>query len=111
MGVIYRPHRGSLSKSMNEAMEFESFQDLQKYIVKDMKQVIKLNECEIIPGGHPVNDERVGWRDSDYLCINGHDKVIDKEGYELCFGGRYEYPQCIGMFATDYVKHIEEELV
>jgi hypothetical protein len=51
MSVIYRPHRGSLSNSMKEAMEFDTFQDLQKYIVKDMKQAIKLNECEVFLEG------------------------------------------------------------
>lgn len=104
MSIIYRPHRGSLSEAMKDAMEFDTFQDLQKYIVKDMKRFIKLNECEIVSGGRPVNDDRIGWRDSDYLCIDEYGKVRDKEGYELLFGGRYEYPQCIGMFATDYIK-------
>lgn len=104
MSVIYRPHRGSLSESMKEAVEFDTFQDLQKYIIKYMEQIIKLRECEIVSGGHPVSDDRIGWKDSDYLCIDGFDKVKDKEGYELCFGGRYEYHQCIGMFATDYMK-------
>lgn len=103
MSVIYRPHRGGLEESMKEAREFNSFEELQKYIVKNMEQFIKLNECEIVPGGHPVNDKRVGWQDSDYICIDGYSNVRDKESYELYFGDRYEYPQCIGMFATKYL--------
>lgn len=102
MSVIYRPHKGSLSEAMKAVMEFDTFKDLQKYIVKDMERFLKLNECEIVPGGRPVSDDRIGWKDSDYLCIDGYNEIKDKEGYELYFGDRYEYPQCIGMFATDY---------
>ncbi|GLB26533.1 hypothetical protein LXJ15735_27740 [Lacrimispora xylanolytica] len=105
MSVIYRPHRGSLSEAMKDVIEFDTFQDLQKYIIKEMESSIKLRECDIVPGGRPVNDDRIGWKDSDYLCIDGYDKVRDKEGYKLCFGDSYEYPQCIGMFATDYKDH------
>lgn len=109
MSIIYRPHRGSLSEAMKDAVEFDTFKDLQKYIVKEMSSFIKLRECEIVPGEHPVNDNRIGWKDSDYLCVDGYDKVRDKEGYELCFGGKYEYPQCIGMFATDYERNYQKE--
>jgi len=104
MSVIYRPHRGSLSEAMKDVVEFDTFQDLQKHIVKDMEQVIKLNECEIVPAMEPSNDTRIGWRDSDYLCIDSYDKVADKKGYKLYFGGEYDCPLCIGMFATDYIK-------
>ena len=104
MSIIYRPHRGGLDEAMALAKEFDSFEDLQKYIVEDMKQFIRLNPQEIVSGGNPHEDNRIGWKDSDYLCIDSYSKVEDKEGYKKYFGGEYNHPLCIGMFATDYSK-------
>ena len=47
-------------------------------------------------------DERIGWEDSDYLCIDSYENILDKQGYEKHFGGKYDCPQCIGMFATKW---------
>lgn len=100
--VIFRHHRGSLGDSMETKREFDSFAELQNYIVEQMKPYMNLIQEDVVPGGEPVNDERIGWEDSDYLCIRGYKEVSDKEGFEKYFGGRYENPLCIGMFATKY---------
>lgn len=100
--IIFRHHRGSLSDSMETKREFESFSDLQKYIVEYIKPYMNLIPEDIVPSGKPINDERIGWEDTDYLCIRGYKEVSDKEGFEKYFGGRYENPLCIGMFATKY---------
>lgn len=102
--VIYRPQRGSLDEAMNEKKEFANFKELQNYVVKDMKPYIKLRPCEIIAAGTPINDDKVRWRDEDYLCIDKFENINDKAGYIRCFGKQYNRPLCIGMFATDYEK-------
>ena len=102
MSVIYRPHRGGLDEAMKLKREVDSFNDLQKFIVKELEQWIKLKPEEVVASGEKHNDERIGWKDSDYLCIDSYDKINDKEGYERFFGWKYYHPQCIGMFATDY---------
>lgn len=100
--VIFRHHRGSLGDSMETKREFNSFSDLQNYIVEYMKPYIDLIPEDIVPSGEPVNDERIEWEDSDYLCIRGYKDVSDKKGFEMYFGGKYDSPLCIGMFATKY---------
>lgn len=49
-----------------------------------------------------VNDERIGWENSDYLCIDAYENIRDKEGYKRYFGGKYNNPICIGMFVTKW---------
>ena len=100
--VIFRHHRGLLLDSMETKREFESFVDLQNYIVEYMKPYMNLIPEDVVPGRTPVNDERIGWEDSDYLCIRGYNEVSDKEGFEIYFGGKYESSLCIGTFATKY---------
>lgn len=100
--VIFRHHRGGLSESMETRQEFKTFEDLQKYIVEYMKPYMKLLTSDVIPGSHSGNDDRIGWKDSTYLCIAGYNDVSDKEGFERFFGGKYDHPVCIGMFATEY---------
>ena len=100
MRVIFRPHRGGLDQAMKEKRVFDSFEELQIYAAGKFPEWFRVRPCEIIPGGNPVNDERIGWEDSDYLCIDSYEKVEDKAGYEKYFGGKYDTPLCIGMFAT-----------
>ena len=100
MRVIYRPHRAWLDQAMKEKRVFDSFEELQIYAAGKFPEWFKVRPCEIIPGGTPVNDERIGWEDSDYLCIDSYEKIEDKAGYEKYFDGKYDTPLCIGMFAT-----------
>ena len=104
MKVIYRPHRGGLAESMEEKKIFDSFEDLQKYVSEQrFPDWFKVRPCEIVPGGKPVNDDRIGWLDSDYLCIDAYENIQDKKGYEKYFGGKHYPSQCIGMFATKWI--------
>ena len=100
--VIYRPHRGGLDEAMKEKRIFASFEELQKYVSGQFPEWFRVRPCEIIPGGNPENDERIGWEDSDYLCIDSYENIMDKAGYEKYFCGRYDSPQCIGTFATKW---------
>ena len=103
MIVIYRPHRGGLDEAMKEKQVFASFEELQKYVSGQFPEWFSVRPCEIVPSGNPVNDERIGWEDSDYLCIDSYENVQDKQGYEKYFNGRYDTPLCIGMFATKWI--------
>lgn len=100
--VIYRHHKGGLEESMKTQQEFDSFEDLQKYIVEYMKPYMNLKQSDIVASDDACYDERTGWKNTRYLCIAGYSNVSDKEEVEKYFGGKYERPQCIGMFATEY---------
>lgn len=102
--VIFRHHKSGLSESMETCKEFNSFEELQKYIVEYMKPYMNLKLSDIVSSNEKHFDNRIGWQDSDYLWIIGYDKVSDKDGFEKYFGGKYCNPLCIGMFATKYSK-------
>lgn len=102
--IIFRHHKGSLGDSMKTCKEFNNFQELQEYIVKYMQPYMDLVLSDVVASNEKTNDARIGWEDSDYICIAGYNKVSDKEGFERCFGGKYEDDLCIGMYATKYPK-------
>ncbi len=97
--VIYRPHRGSLSDSLKEAKEFESFDELKKYLLEYYKGLVpglvpfQLDDI-VIDDEDMCDDERCGWHDARYVCV----KRLFEDDYMQMYGT----PQCIGMCATDY---------
>lgn len=103
-GIIYRPPCGNLDDAMSKIMYFNNFEDLQYWIAVEYKNnhYIKLKPEEVVASGQSIYDDRIGWLNSDYLCIDSYEKIEDKEGYEKFFGGRYDSPQCIGYFATKW---------
>lgn len=90
--IVYRPHRGSLVKAMQEAKEFNNEQEMKEYIVKDWQGYFSIED--IVIDNHPYNDERNGWKDTRYVCSNRFGK---QDNLAL-----YGVPQCIGMCATIY---------
>lgn len=100
--IIFRPHRGSLADSLEEAREFDTVGEMKKYIVDDWKKHFDLIGLKSEPFGlddivideESVDDDRCGWHDCRYVCI----KRLGKEIYDI--------PQCVGMCATDYEKGI-----
>ena len=94
--IIFRPHRRSLYAAMAEAKEFSDVDEMKEYIVKTWHEgwagegdlftadEIVINEDSV------VNDDRIGWEDTKYVCV----KRIGKDVYKV--------PQCIGMCATIY---------
>ena len=92
--IIYRPHRGSLIDAMAEAKEFNNEQEMKEYIAEQWDGYISVEDIVIID--NPQNDERIGWKDTRYVCSKrfGEQDNIEK----------YGVPQCIGMCATDYMK-------
>ena len=101
--VIYRPHRGGLAQSLAEAKEFETFEDMKKYIVESGREYYKSLgfvsapyefDDIVIDESKNFDDERCGWHDTMYVCV----KRFGDEDYMKEYG----VPQCIGMCATDY---------
>lgn len=91
--IVYRPHRGSLIAAMAEVKEFNNEQEMKEYIIEQWDHLISIDD--IVIADDPHNDERIGWKDTRYVCTNklGEDDYIKK----------YGHPQCIGMCATDYI--------
>jgi len=104
MSVIYRPFKGTLKESMKEIKVFDSYEDLQNFIIERSKGSFNIRPCEIIIGGRPTLDERTGWVDSDSIYIDCYDNVEDKEGYLRHFGYKFDTQIGIGIFATEWRK-------
>lgn len=95
--VIYRPHTGSLSESMRKAKTFESFDDMKEWIAKEWAETCGtelFKAKDIVISEKSVDDNRVGWLDTRYVCI----KRIGKEVFKI--------PQCIGMCATKFITEV-----
>lgn len=89
--IIYRPHRELLEDAMREAKEFETIEDMKEYIAKKYSEVFCIgrvsSEDISIDDSPPVNDDRIGWKDTRYVLLKH---------------GKSKMSHCIGMCATDY---------
>lgn len=101
--IIYRSHRGGLAEAMAEAKEFETEEEMKQYIYGyhkayflDLGYPDAPFEIEDIEIDHerPIEDDRIGWHDTMYVCV----KRYGNENYIKQYGTS----QCIGMCATDY---------
>lgn len=95
--VIYRPHCGGLAEAMAEAREFESFEDMKRYIYEQAEDFngIKPFEIEDIVVADDLHEDwRVGWNDSRHVGI--------KRYFNEDYMKKYGVPQCVGQCATDY---------
>lgn len=100
--IIFRPHRRELAEAMAEVKEFNNVEEMKKYIVKlwhegwvGPKDLFTVDDI-VIDKSSAVNDDRIGWEDSMYVCV----KRMGDEDYMK----KYGVPQCIGMCATKYKK-------
>ncbi len=69
--IKYRPQRGLLSDAMKEAKEFDTVEEMYKYIVEEHakpfgKRPFEVDDLEL----HELNcdDERIGWKNIGYVC-------------------------------------------
>lgn len=95
--VIYRPHTGSLSESMRKAKEFNDFDEMFAWIADEWKRtcgVELFSSKDVVVSSGTIDDARVGWMDTRYVCI----KRLGEE--------RFKIPQCIGMCATLYYREV-----
>ena len=100
--IIFRPHRRLLDEAMAEAKEFNTVEEMKQHIVElwhtgwgGPKELFTVDDI-VIDEKSAVNDTRIAWEDSMYVCVKrmGNDDYIKK----------YGVPQCIGMCATKYKK-------
>lgn len=100
--IIFRPHRlgMTISEAMEQAKEFKDAEEMKEYIVKlwhkdwnGTKDLFTADDI-VINEKSAVQDDRIGWKDSMYVCI----KRMGDEDYIK----KYGTPQCIGMCATEY---------
>ncbi|WP_297419735.1 hypothetical protein [Clostridium sp.] len=92
--IIYRPHRRDLADAMAEAKEFDTVEEMKEYIVKQWRNQFDISD--VVLGNETIDDDRIGWKDTKYVCI----KRLGKEDYMK----KYKSPQCVGMCATNYQK-------
>jgi len=95
--IIYRPHRGSLEDAMNEKKEFNSIDDMKMFIEVNTNGLYSFKDIVLSKEKH--NDDRIGWYNASYVCVNGY---IDWDGAYIDFITKYGVPQCIGMCSEDY---------
>jgi len=101
--IIFRPHRMGMDigEAMEKAKEFNNVDEMKKYIVElwqggsGSPTLFTIDDI-VINKESAVNDTRIGWEDSMYVCVKrmGDEDYIEK----------YGTPQCIGMCATKYRK-------
>ena len=89
--IKYRPHRGSLGEAMKEAREFETTEEMKKFIMNDWNNsgfgnLFDIND--IVIGDVLGDDDRIGWKNVRHVCI----KRIGDADYMKAYGS----PQCIG---------------
>ena len=102
--IIFRPHRMGIDigEAMAEAKEFNTVEEMKEHIVKRWhegwggpEELFTADDI-VINEESAVNDDRIGWEDSMYVCVKrmGDEDYMKKHGI----------PQCIGMCATKYKK-------
>ena len=96
--IIFRPHRGSLIGAMKDAKEFESEEDMIDYIFEDWQGWIRKEDI-VISDRDIHDDNRINWKDVDYVCING---IMENDGTYRDYIKLHGTPQCIGMCSCNY---------
>lgn len=83
--ILYRPHRGSLKASMAEVKQFDTFEEMAEAICKDWEfHGRPFEPDDIILCGGDVDDDRIGWRNVESVCITAFRNEV------------FSSPQCIG---------------
>lgn len=90
--IIYRPHKGSIDESMQQAKEFLSEQEMKEFIVNDWNNLFDVDDIVINEESH--EDRRIGWRNVRMVTTK---RMGDQDNIAL-----YGCPQAIGYCATDY---------
>ena len=99
--IIFRPHRMGMDigEAMAKAKEFNTVDEMKEHIVKlwqgtSGSTTLFTFDDIVINEESAINDTRIGWEDSMYVCV----KRMGNEDYIK----KYGTPQCIGMCATKY---------
>lgn len=83
--IKYRPHKGSLSESINEEREFDTVDQMYDFILSDWNTGHKFfDRGDLSISKDFGRDKRINWKECRYVCT----KRIGKDKYDI--------PQCIG---------------
>lgn len=83
--IKYRPHKGSLSESINEEKEFDTVDQMYDFILSDWNPGHKFfDRGDLSISKDFGRDKRINWKECRYVCT----KRIGKDKYDI--------PQCIG---------------
>ena len=91
--IRYRPVRELLIESIRDCRIFSSTDQMIAYIVHHSNSVNGyrvLDESDVVISNESVNDKRIGWKDTHYVCVKRYGDQ------------KYRVPQCIGYCATDF---------
>ena len=99
--IIYRPVRSTLEEAMKAVIEFNSEEEMKSFISKTYANIDKE---DIVIEGEGVNDDRIKWKDTKYVCLKKYDNL---DGSKIDLVERYGAAQCIGMCATNYPKEVQ----
>lgn len=78
--IKYRPHRGILIESMDEAKEFDTTDRMYDYILKDWNTgYIFFGREDLSISEDFGRDERINWNECRYVCT----KRIGKDRYDI----------------------------
>lgn len=104
---VYRSHRGSLDESMETCVICESVDKLKDVVIEEYRPYgVTLTRDDIIISDETHNDERIGWKETRYVCVTHLE------------GDNFDTPQCVGMCCDqehlpfdfiDNLKHSLEE--
>ena len=83
--IKYRPHRGMLSESMKDEMEFDNIDQLYDYLLEYWNYLDKNFEREDLSITKDFGrDDRINWKELRYVCTKRYG------------GNIYDIPKCIG---------------
>lgn len=93
MRIKCRPHRGSLEESMALQKEFQSIEEMFKYIESESYASfagMRLYKAEDLSIGESLGkDDRIDWKETRYILT------------KRCGMITYDTPQCIGMCSIE----------
>lgn len=72
---IYRPHRSTLEEAMKEATEYKSLGEVQERVIRDWHFVpgyAEFTEHDVTFAGPAHDDDRIGWKNVQYVMLNDH---------------------------------------
>jgi hypothetical protein len=85
---IYRPQRSTLIEAMDEMVEFETFEELARYLV--ILHCNAFDESDVVLDNVSHADYRIKWMDTRYVLVKRYKNKV------------YSTPQVIGYCATQY---------
>lgn len=89
--IFYRPHRGSLTESLQELEIFTSVDEMFDFIIENQPFDDTFDKSDLSVGEDIGPDERIGWSETRYVLT------------KRCCGNIYDTPQCIGMCSFEKI--------